>query len=211
MEHWTQPKPAENSFITGLKVKNTLTSEKLVDFIPINGKKINWYVCGPTVYSKSHLGHAKAYISGDMLRRVLENYFGYDVQQVMNITDIDDKIIIRSNELKEEFDSFAKRQEESFWNDMARLNIKLPDEIVRVSEYIEEIIAYIQKIIENGYAYESNGSVYFSIPDFTQKGCFHYGKLDPSAVNDEELLKEGEGSLANTTTGDKKSPKDFAL
>lgn len=129
----------------------------------------------------------------------------------MNITDIDDKIINKSNELQEDFDQFAKRNEKEFWQDMASLNVQLPDEIVRVSEYIPEIIAYIQKIIENGYAYESNGSVYFEINKFTENGHYCYGKLDPSAIGNEELLKEGEGVLAGDTTAEKRSPKDFAL
>jgi len=149
------------------------------------------------------------------LRRILENYFKYDVVQVMNITDIDDKIINKSNELQEDFGEFAKRNEDEFWKDMATLNVKFPDQLVRVSEYMPEIVDYIKKIIDNKYAYEANGSVYFDIDQYTKEGGFHYGKLDPSASNNEETLKagllEGEGNEGNIKADEKRSFKDFAL
>ena len=146
-----------------------------------------------------------------MIRRILRDYFGYNVYQTMNVTDIDDKIIITSNKLEEDFDKFAKRNEAEFWQDMAGLGVEFPDEIVRVSEFIPEIVEYIGGIIKNGYAYESNGSVYFDISAFTHEGKYVYGKLDPSAVDDENLMKEGEGELSNTTANEKRNKKDFAL
>lgn len=87
----------KQSFITGLKLKNNLTGQ-LDEFIPVDGKTVSWYTCGPTVYSHSHMGHARNYICNDMIRRVMESYFGYNVQYCMNITDIDDKIINNSND-----------------------------------------------------------------------------------------------------------------
>ena len=95
---------------------------------------------------------------------------------------------------------------------MKRLNVKLPTVITRVSEYMPEIIAYIEKIIENGYAYESNGSVYFDVEPFGSSTCHTYNKLEPGASNDTERLQEGEGALADETlANDKRSSKDFAL
>ena len=84
--------------MTGLKVKNSLYNKELVPFIPQKGREITWYICGPTVYSDSHLGHAKTYLSFDIIRKILERHFNYSVFQVMNITDIDDKIIKKCKE-----------------------------------------------------------------------------------------------------------------
>ena len=88
----------DTSFITGLKLQNSLWSSDKTEFIPQEGKKVSWYICGPTVYSDSHLGHAKTYLCFDIIRKVLVRYFGYEVFQVMNITDIEDKIIKRAIE-----------------------------------------------------------------------------------------------------------------
>lgn len=90
------------------------------------------------------MGHARTYLSVDMMRRVLVKYFNYDVFFCMNITDIDDKIIARSNEVGEEFTAFAKKWENDYWEDMKSLGVSLPDSIVRVSEHVPEICAFIQ-------------------------------------------------------------------
>ena len=103
----------------------------------------------------------------------------------MNVTDIDDKIIIRSNELKEDFAQFARKWETEFFIDMKALGVKMPDVLTRVSEFVPEIIAYIETIMKNGYAYLSNGSVYFDITAFRASGKHTYGKLDPSSMNDQ--------------------------
>jgi len=106
----------------------------------------------------------------------------------MNITDIDDKIIIRSRDLGEEFSAFARKWEGDFFDDMRSLNADNPDVITRVSEYVPQIIAFIQKIIDNGYAYASNGSVYFDIETYRKSGKHTYGKLEPSSVNNTEKV-----------------------
>lgn len=152
----------EKTYSTGLKLKNSL-SNQLEAFIPRDGKKVKWYTCGPTVYSNSHMGHARNYLCNDMIRRVLRDYFGYDVELVMNITDVEDKIIKNSNEQGIEYFEFAQKWEADFFTDMENLGVETPDSITRVTEYIPEIIKYIERIVENGYAYESNNSVYFDI------------------------------------------------
>lgn len=181
------------------------------EFITETGNQnVNWYMCGPTVYDSSHLGHARTYVGSDVIRRVMRDYFHYNINLVMNITDIDDKIIMRSIERNQPFNEFARHWENDFLNDMASLNVELPDIMTRVSEYVPEIIEYISKIVSNGYAYESNGSVYFDVESY-KAGGHCYGKLEPNSVNDTELAMEGEGALSSTGTTEKKNPGDFAL
>ena len=127
----------------------------------------------------------------------------------MNITDIDDKIIIRSNEQNVNFAEFAKMWEEDFFKDMSYLNVAYPTYITRVSEYVSEIKDSIRTIINHNYAYASNGSVYFSIDNFT-KDKHDYKKLTPGTGTKEEA-DEGEGKLSAGTDKDKKNPGDFAL
>jgi cysteinyl-tRNA synthetase len=192
-------------------VNNSLCNEK-VEFITSNGDRtINWYMCGPTVYDAAHLGHARTYLTFDIIRRILTSYFHYDVNLCMNITDIDDKIIKRSNDEKKNFAEFAKFWEDSFFKDMRALNVMYPNYITRVSEYIPEIIKFIEVIIKKGYAYEKNGSVYFDIEAY-KKGGHMYAKLIPQDKNQNlEELQEAEGVLSKDNAGEKKNKGDFAL
>ena len=98
----------------------------------------------------------------------------------MNITDIDDKIIKRSQEVKEDFSQFARKWEIEYFNDMRALNVEEPDILTRVSEFVPEIVDFTQKIIDNGYAYESNGSVYFSVESYKEKHV--YGKFEDDGL-----------------------------
>ncbi|KAK6203239.1 tRNA synthetases class I (C) catalytic domain-containing protein [Scheffersomyces amazonensis] len=306
-----------------LKIYNSLTRTKN-EFIPIKPGHITWYCCGPTVYDHSHMGHARNYVSTDINRRILQDYFGYNVKFVQNVTDIDDKIIIAArqqylfeqkiiNQYKEinpqllqvskeylstyisknlpqftseniesefltwtnsipnvseiskenpKFPMYLKaakvayeaiynsssslsiedflekiqdvakphldkefgstvtdpsifRKLPYFWEnkfniDMGRLNVLPPSVTTRVSEYIPEIIAFVDKIIQNGFAYQtSDGSVYFDTVKFENDPNHDYAKLQPWNKGDLSLINDGEGSL---TVGDsKKSPSDFAL
>lgn len=305
---WSPPAGSEPC---KLRLYNSLTRSKDV-FVPQNGRRVTWYCCGPTVYDASHMGHARSYISFDILRRVLRDYFNFDVFYCMNITDIDDKIIRRARQnhlferyreeqppaarlledvrtalqpfsvklsettdpdkrqmlertlqavrlavepleralqagpaagdvdsraqvLLEEardvlsdwldstrgsevadnsiFSELPKFWEGEFHRDMQALNVLPPDALTRVSEYVPEIVSFVQRIVDNGYGYVSNGSVYFDTAKFASSEGHSYGKLVPEAVGDQKALHEGEGDLSVSADrlSEKRSPNDFAL
>ncbi|KAI0743951.1 tRNA synthetases class I (C) catalytic domain-containing protein [Daedaleopsis nitida] len=334
---WSLPTQKDTEPV--LKVYNSLTRTK-TEFVPIVGRHVKWYNCGPTVYDSSHMGHARNYVTQDILRRIMTDYFGYDVHFVMNITDIDDKIILRARhnhlvselrsetsaltkELLEEvlaawvsyvqskvvkglaesdrlpsgkeretwptlmqhfqdkawkqlglqkdekfemhfnaanatynalvqaeeqrrssqtdvelahalidaskdvlalaldkqygntvsdhtiFRSLAAYWEGEFFKDMRRLRVRDPDTLTRVTEYVPEIVSFVEGIVKNGYGYEVDGSVYFDTRTFDKADNHSYAKLEPWSKGNLELLEEGEGALS-TTTG-RRSPADFAL
>jgi cysteinyl-tRNA synthetase len=188
-------------------VLNTLTRTK-TRFIPIDGKKVNWYQCGPTVYAESHMGHARTYVGLDIIRRILTDYFGYQITLCQNVTDIDDKIIIRSTEANIEFTELASKYEHEFLQDMQTLGVLMPDIMTRVSEYVPEIVSFIQVLVDKGIAYETSSSVYFSVQSFEAAG-HTYGKLMPEQIGNLKLLAEGEGSL--TAADEKRASSDFVL
>ncbi|CAL9702111.1 unnamed protein product [Knipowitschia caucasica] len=305
---WSAP---EGTAVPQLRLYNSLTRTKEV-FVPQKDNKVTWYSCGPTVYDASHMGHARSYISFDILRRILKDYFKYDLLYCMNITDIDDKIIkrARQNFLLEQyrdrqpsaaqilldvrsahgpfqsvlasttdpdkkqmlerldvavtaallpleaavsnkapdtellplaqtllesskdllsdwldkqfgstvtensiFSTLPKHWEGEYHRDMDALNVLPPDVLTRVSEYVPEIVEFVQKIVKNGYGYESNGSVYFDTAKFDGSPLHSYAKLVPEAVGDLKTLQEGEGDLSISADrlSEKKSQNDFAL
>ncbi|GMH93982.1 hypothetical protein TL16_g12774 [Triparma laevis f. inornata] len=212
MPPWTVP-PVPSKPRAELKMMNSLTKTK-VPFTTLSGKNdVKWYMCGPTVYDASHMGHARTYLGFDIIRRILEGWFRYDVSLVMNITDIDDKIIKRSNERGIGFTELARHWEVEYLKDMEGLGVKPPDVMTRVSEFMPEITEYISNIIAKGFAYEANGSVYFDVNKFhgDEKHC--YCKLLPTGMGNAELLAEGEGVLSGASdfVDEKKAPNDFAL
>ncbi|KAJ8124131.1 hypothetical protein ONZ43_g77 [Nemania bipapillata] len=313
-----------------IKVYNSLKPGLPVPFTPIEKGKVSWYACGPTVYDHSHLGHARNYVSTDVIRRILLHYYGFDVKFVMNFTDIDDKIILKArrqrlleiektkkyteselvelgmaafrayaksnlpmllegedgpldlnnyisrrdsayghilaggtltgegkpgddeaklkmhtnnmtsaasaigSELffsgaeeillpyfdslyKESLDtsdqtiftSLTKLMENEFTKDMDALNVLRPDVVTRVTEYVPQIASFVEKVVEKGFAYEAEGSVYFDITAFEKAGNT-YAHLRPESRNDKALQEEGEGSLGKSLGG-KRGPGDFAL
>lgn len=306
---WQLPVSSAKKDQHQLKILNSFTKKKEL-FVSNNKKTIKWYSCGPTVYDVSHLGHARCYITFDIIRRILTEYFGFNVYYVMNITDIDDKIIkrARSNylfdkyvtetmtklnnsatpatfdtvnqELKNALDNYVERKknesdpdktamirkiiessskiiqsmqqnpatisqeslnnlkdilaeeldsklyhtvsdpeifkiltvkfEQEFHKDMLKLNILPPSTLTRVSEYIEEISEYIKVLEKNGYAYRSNGSVYFDSIKFDNDPKHFYAKLVREAFGHKKSLDEGEGELSSSQDT-KKSLSDFAL
>lgn len=130
----------------------------------------------------------------------------------MNITDIDDKIINKAIKQQRDFLEISRHFENEFMDDMRRLNVGLPDVITRVSEYVPEIVEFIQGIMKNGFAYESNGSVYFDVTKYNADPNHTYAKLEPTSVDNKELMQEGEGILACAETEkEKRNEKDFAL
>ena len=302
-----------------LKLYNTLTHSK-VPFKPINEGKIKWYSCGPTVYNSSHMGHARNYVSIDINRRILEDYFNYDITFIQNVTDIDDKIIIKAREeelfkrfiekvngnvneeilnevwsswdqfviknvkyngSRDEFGKWFQNQDlikigtedpklvmymkgafkaweslndeskstdinkflentkdvfvpildekykstitdhsifrkcSSYWEkqydlDMKKLNVREPSIITRVSEYVPEIVKFIEGIINNGFAYVSNdGSVYFNTSKFDNDSSHSYAKCQPWSKGDMSLIEDGEGKLSSNNG--KLNSSDFAL
>lgn len=129
------------------------------------------YVCGPTVYDASHLGHARTYISVDMINKVYNNILREPTLLVMNITDIDDKIINKANFEGCSWKDIATKYEQSFFDSMSKINVDKPDVIIRVSECLPDIIAYIQQIINNGFAYRAlDGSIYFDTNRYMEAG-----------------------------------------
>ncbi|MEW6142616.1 MAG: cysteine--tRNA ligase [Chloroflexota bacterium] len=179
-----------------MKIYNTLSGRK-EDFQP-RGKPVTMYVCGVTVYSSSHIGHAMSYIVFDTIRRHLE-YRGYPVRYVQNFTDIDDKIINRANELGIPAMDLAKRYIDEFLTDSDALNIRRADIYPRATEEIPKIITVISGLIEKGYAYQSGGDVYFRV-----KKAVEYGKLSHQSPDQMIAGARVEG------TG-KEHPLDFAL
>lgn len=334
---WKEPKSTEPA---KLKVWNSLTRSKN-DFVPIDpeGKVVKWYSCGPTVYDDAHLGHARNYVTIDVLRRILTGYFGYKLQFVQNITDVDDKIILRGRQqhllaqfkaenptISDEvaattvaaFDAYVKKNlpllsadltpenfnkesaekyanviagksvdgtgapsdkeakikmhlktvgtaatallapskstpedielfyagaeevllpyldsiygskidasdhsvftkltqkyEARFMEDMRNLNVLDPDVVTRVTEYGDQIVTFVDKIVDNGFAYKtSDGSVYFDIDSFEKVPGNHYARLEPWNRGDKSLQADGEGALSQQKTSEKRSDADFAL
>jgi len=180
-----------------LKVTNTLTGKKEY-FEPLIPGFVRMYVCGPTPYDHTHIGHARTYIVFDLVRRYLE-YLGYTVFHVMNITDIDDKIIRRAKELGVDWRDVPEKYTREFIDVLVKLNIKMPHVMPKVTEHIDDIIEFIQDLIRKGYAYESHGSVYFEVDKFPEYGKLSKRRFSEEWRQEEEFLRE------------KKKPYDFAL
>ncbi|WP_260258874.1 cysteine--tRNA ligase [Vibrio intestinalis] len=182
-----------------LKIYNTLTRQK-EEFKPINAGKVGMYVCGVTIYDLCHIGHGRTFVSFDVVSRYLR-YLGYDLTFVRNITDIDDKIIKRANENGESCDSLTERLIGEMHADFDALNMKRPNVEPRATEYIAEIIALVEKLIERGFAYVAdNGDVMFEIAKYDE-----YGKL---SRQDLEQLQAGARVEIETA---KRSSLDFVL
>ena len=181
-----------------IKLYNTLTKQKEV-LKTIEENKVRMYVCGPTVYNYIHIGNARPIIVFDVVRKYLE-HSGYEVEFISNFTDVDDKIIKASNEEGISTSELTDKYITAFFKDYDALGCKRATKNPRVTEYMQEIIDFIAKLIEEGFAYESNGDVYFR----TRKKE-DYGKLSKQSIDD--LI-----SGARIEVGEhKEDPLDFAL
>jgi cysteinyl-tRNA synthetase len=181
-----------------LVLYNTLTRKK-EPFEPLHTGKVGMYVCGVTVYDQSHLGHAKSAINFDVIVRWLR-FRGYDVKHVTNFTDVDDKAIARANELGIGTLELTEKMIAEYFRDMDALKVRRADVYPKASETMPEILAMVKGLVENGNAYESNGSVYFSV-----RSAKEYGKLSRQSLDQLEAgarIEPGE---------DKQDPMDFAL
>ena len=181
-----------------LTIYNTLTKKKET-FEPLNPPEVRMYMCGPTVYDYFHIGNARSFVMVDILRRYIE-YSGYEVKFVMNLTDVDDKIIKKSIEEKLKFEEVSKKYIDAFFKDIEKLKIRKADIYPKATEHIEDIIEMIEKLEENGFAYNVDGNVFYDVRKFNQ-----YGKL--SGKNIEEL----ESGARIDVDENKKDPLDFAL
>lgn len=181
-----------------MKIYNTLTNKK-EEFHEINKGKVTIYSCGPTVYNYFHIGNARPFITFDLLRNFME-YIGYEVKFVQNFTDVDDKIIKRANEENLTPKEVADKYIQAYYEDAKALGIRKATVHPRVTDVMDDIIKYVQDLVDGGYAYELNGDVYFEVDKF--KG---YGKL--SNKNIDEL----EAGARIGVNEQKKSPMDFAL
>lgn len=181
-----------------LTIYNTLTKRK-EEFIPIHPPEVKMYMCGPTVYDYFHIGNARSFVMADILRRYLIHR-GFKVTFAMNITDIDDKIIKKSNEEKSDSKIIAKKYTDAFWADLIRLKIMPADIYPKATEHVDDIINMIKTLEQKGLAYNKNGNVFYNVLKFNE-----YGKL--SGKNTEEL----EAGARIEVNEEKNNPLDFAL
>lgn len=179
-------------------IENSLSGKK-EEFIPLNHPKVNIYTCGVTVYDDSHIGHARSLYIFDVIRRYLK-YRGFDVKFVRNITDVDDKIINRANELKVGWQELVEKYIGRYYEDLKALGIEKGDFEPRATENVADMVKYIQTLIDKGYAYEAGGDVYFNVRKFPG-----YGKLSGQSIDQMET------GVRISSSELKRDPLDFAL
>ena len=187
---------------------NTITRQK-EKFEPLEGNEVRIYSCGPTVYKDATIGNMRTNIFQDVLRRVLK-YNGYTLKHAMNITDVghlvsdgdegEDKMLKSAREMKKSPMEIAKFYTKLFFEDLEKLNIETPEIICKATDHIEEMIKYVQKLVENGYAYETSTAIYFDV-----------SKLDEYGILSKINLKEQKAGARVEIDTEKKNPYDFAL
>lgn len=182
-----------------MKIFNTMT-RSMEELVPLDGKHVRMYTCGPTVYNAAHIGNFRTYVFEDLLRRQIKRN-GYKVTQVMNLTDVDDKTIRGANEADIPLDAYTQPFKDMFFEDLDRLGIERAEHYPAATDHIAEVVALIEKLFEKGYAYQSeDGSVYFSISKFDDYG--RLGKIDLAGmqagarVAQDEYEKDNVGDFA---------------
>lgn len=193
-----------------LRLYNTLTRRK-EDFEPLEPGKVRLYTCGPTVYNYAHIGNLRSYVFADILRRTLE-YTGYEVPQVMNVTDVghltsdedmgEDKMELQARSTGKDIWEIARYYEDEFFQDMESLNIEPPAVRCRATEHIPEMIALVQRLIERGHGYETAQAVYFDVATFPD-----YTELSRQSLDEKMIAARSEVQ----EDPEKRNPADFAL
>ncbi len=185
-----------------LRLYNTLTRAK-EEIQPVEGKKIRMYTCGPTVYDFAHIGNFRTYVFEDLLRRTLK-FFGFQVEQVMNLTDVDDKTIRGAIAKNITLDEYTKPFKEAFFKDLKTLGIESAEHYPAATDYIAEMIEMIQHLLDKGYAYiGGDGSIYYAIQKFPHYGCLSHLHLDE--------LKTGASERVAADEYEKENVADFVL
>ncbi len=181
-----------------LTLYNSLTKRK-EEFVPLNPPEVKFYICGPTVYDFFHIGNARTFVMADILRKYLE-YKGFKVKFLMNLTDIDDRIIKKSISDKISYDEVASKYSDAFFDDIKRLKLKPADLYPKATAHIEDIKAMIKKLVDSGAAYNVDGNVFYDVNKFKT-----YGKLSGKNIDD---LEAGARVEINE---EKRNPLDFSL
>ncbi len=181
-----------------IRVHNDLTGKK-EDFVPLRPGRVTFYLCGPTVYGRAHIGNLRTFVSFDVIRRYLR-YRGHEVTFVRNVTDVDDRMIKRSQERGITIDELATQYIELFETDQRSLNILPPEVAPRATAHVPEIIGLIERLLQKGLAYEADGDVYFSIEAYPE-----YGQLTRQSLDE---MQAGARVEVNER---KRHPLDFAL
>ncbi len=179
-------------------IYNSLTRKK-EEFIPLNPPAVTIYMCGPTVYDYFHVGNGRSFIMADVIRRYLE-YKGFTVKYVMNLTDIDDKIIKKANSENSSFEEVSRKYTEAFFEDIGKLGIKKANVYPKATEHIQDIVALVDELIKDGYAYNIDGNVFYDVKKFNG-----YGKLSGKKIDE---LESGSRVEINES---KLNPLDFSL
>jgi cysteinyl-tRNA synthetase len=184
-----------------LRIHNTLSGQ-LEEFRPLNEGEVGMYYCGPTVWDFGHIGNFRSAIAADVIRRYLK-FKGYRVKQVMNLTDVDDRIITKAQEQGKSLDDYTAKYIEAFWEDFDALGCERPEVAPRATQHIEEMADLIDKLEKNNHAYQSDGSIYYRITSFPQ-----YGKL--AKINFAGNIAGG-SERVDTDKYEKEDARDFAL
>jgi len=195
----------------GLRLFNTLTRQK-EDFVSIEPGKVRMYTCGPTVYDFAHIGNFRAYVFADLLKRYLR-YKGYEVKQVMNLTDIDDKTIRGSQQEKISLSEYTKRYKDAFFQDIKALNIERADVYPEATAHITDMVSLVRALSDKGHAYQIAGSVYFKISTFPSYGQLSRMKMEDlkagTRISKDEYEKEEIGDFALWKAWDEKDGEVF--
>jgi cysteinyl-tRNA synthetase len=184
-----------------LKLYNTLTN-RVEEFQPLNPPEVRMYVCGPTVYDYAHIGNFRTFLFADLLRRYIK-YKGYRLRHVMNITDVDDKIIARAVEQKKTLREYTDQYIQFFFEDFDALGAERPEEVLRATDHIPEMVEVIKRLGANGHTYESEGSTYFRIAGFEKYGRLSKMKFESNVAGASERVDADEY--------DKENVRDFVL